>query len=102
MPVAFIVLGFKPWEFTKLTIYEFQKLLKVAQTKAQQEHIQRVELVTLIVNACGCNLKTGVKVQDLLGFDPYKKKEVNKKSGDELKADLEYLKNKLGGDKHGR
>jgi len=54
-------------------------------------------LATVIINACGCNLKKSIVVQDILGFDPYKKPEVVK-SKEEQEDELHYLKNKMGGE----
>ena len=55
------------------------------------------ELATVIINACGCNLKKSIVVQDILGFDPYKKPEIVK-SKEEQEDELHYLKNKMGGE----
>ena len=61
------------------------------------EFIRDAELATIIINACGCNLKKSIAVQDILGFDPYKKPEVVK-SKEEQEDELHFLKNKMGGE----
>lgn len=99
---ALVELGLTPFNFRKLTLSEFTKMLSMKREKDRQEYIRRAELVTIIVNACGMNLKRGINVKDLLGFDPYKKETTDKLSKEDVKDELNILKDKLGGDGSGR
>lgn len=98
---ALVELGLKPLEFRRLTLSEFMQMLKLQREQKKQEYIRRAELVTIVINACGMNLKKGVEVKDLLGFDPYKKatEPITKETAAE---DLAILKQKLGGESSGR
>ena len=90
-------LGLKPWDFKRLTLSEFMQMLKLQREAKRQEYIRRAELVTIVINACGMNLKKVVEVKDLLGFDPYKK-ETEPMTKETAAEDLALLKQKLGGE----
>lgn len=99
---ALIELHLSPLEFRKLTLSEFMKMLTMQREREKQEHIRKAELVTIIVNACGMNLKKGIEVKDILGFDPYKEKKQEKLSKNDLADEISILKQKLGGESSGR
>ena len=98
---ALVELGLTPFEFRKLTLSEVKKMLTLQREKAKQEYIHRAELVTIIVNACGMNLKRGIEVKDILGFDPYKAEPKEKLSKTDLEDEMHILKQKLGGESSG-
>lgn len=94
-PVAYGALALKPWEFGRLTVAEFQKLVEGYEWRREQLRISMAYLIVPAVNACARNLKRPISVETLLGYDPAKKaghKPDKIKSGEELKAELESLK----------
>ena len=95
--LALAELSLKPWELGKYTLKEFKDALEYKRSLGKAEFIRKAELATVIINACGCNIKKSIAVQDILGFDPYKKQEITK-SKEEQEDELHYLKNKMGGE----
>lgn len=94
-PVAYGALALKPWEFGRLTVAEFQKLVKGYEWRREQLRISMAYFVVPAVNACARNLKRPITAGTLLGYDPAKKAHIQRnkaKSGEELKAELENLK----------
>jgi hypothetical protein len=95
-PIALVELGLHFLEFGLLTVRELKNALEYKRKVQKQEAVQRAEMLVILVNACGCNLKKKISVQDLLGFNPYEKAEC-KKTKTDAEDDLHYLKQRLGG-----
>lgn len=98
---ALVELNLTPFEFRKLTLSEFTQMLRIKRERERQERIRRAELLTILVNACGMNLKRAIEVKDILGFDPYKPKENIKLTKIDLEDELSILREKLGGNSSG-
>jgi hypothetical protein len=94
-PVAYGALALKPWEFGRLTVAEFQKLVEGYEWRQEQKCLTFARFAAPIINACARNLKKPITLKTLLGYDPAKKAQTERnkrKSGEELRAELNNLK----------
>ena len=90
-------LGLRPWEIGKYTVAELRCAFQKKAEKQKSEYILQAQMLVALINACGCNLKKAVSLQDLIGFGPEKEKPKKEKTKDELEDELHFLKTKLKG-----